>query len=234
MSNDVEKNINSNQGRRNFIKKGAVGTAVITTISSKSAWAGACSVSGVLSGNLSNQDDIAACPLKGYSHGSWKHPNGNGSGRWAYLSSELTQITPSCNLSTLFGQTPSGILSGAITILCLINPKVKNVDDYGFTVPAGYEHSNMKYLKYAIKAATGVRPSDSDIGLWRQRITAALNARLFEAMLNQTPAFSLSDYTNNDISTEFYYNRNLSWVLSQTSESTLVGQTGTGDDDWYF
>jgi hypothetical protein len=59
--------------RRQFFKKAAIGSALLTTVSSRPVWAVGCTVSGEMSGNLSNPDrndcDAAAT---GKSPGYWK------------------------------------------------------------------------------------------------------------------------------------------------------------------
>jgi len=60
------------KNRRQFFKKAAVGTALISTVASRPVWAVGCSVSGQMSGNLSNPD-IDACDAlaTGKSPGYW-------------------------------------------------------------------------------------------------------------------------------------------------------------------
>jgi hypothetical protein len=61
--------------RRQFFKKAAIGSALLTTVSSRPVWATAvgCTVSGQMSGNLSNPDwDECGSPATGKSPGWWK------------------------------------------------------------------------------------------------------------------------------------------------------------------
>jgi hypothetical protein len=59
--------------RRQFFKKAAVGSALLTTISSRPVWAVGCTVSGQMSGNLSNPDrDDCTAQATGKSPGYWK------------------------------------------------------------------------------------------------------------------------------------------------------------------
>ncbi|WP_445767980.1 hypothetical protein [Rheinheimera sp.] len=66
--------------RRRFLQKTAVGT-VIASLPAKSVW-GACSVSGALSGNLSQNTDRHDCTIPnlygGRSPGGWRNYKGNG------------------------------------------------------------------------------------------------------------------------------------------------------------
>ncbi|WP_088330295.1 twin-arginine translocation signal domain-containing protein [Lacimicrobium sp. SS2-24] len=91
--------------RRNFIKGVAVGSALITTITSKPVWASQCSVSGNLSGNVSHHDETEVCTMSSYSPGGWL--NGRASGNagtnpnlWSY-----TGVTKSTPLTSLFATT---------------------------------------------------------------------------------------------------------------------------------
>jgi len=65
--------------RRNFFKKAALGTALITTVTSRPVFAGQCNLSGNLSNNASVDPNAPTCINAGYSPGGWKH-NGNGGG----------------------------------------------------------------------------------------------------------------------------------------------------------
>mgnify|MGYP003624493978 CR=1 FL=1 len=61
--------------RRQFFKKAAIGSALLTTVSSRPVWATAvgCTVSGQMSGNLSNPDwDECGSAATGKSPGYWK------------------------------------------------------------------------------------------------------------------------------------------------------------------
>lgn len=76
--------------RRSFIKKTATG-AVIASLPAKSVW-GACSVSGAMSGNLSQNADRHDCHLPNFSNGrspgGWGKVMGyNGGGRGATIKS---------------------------------------------------------------------------------------------------------------------------------------------------
>lgn len=59
--------------RRQFFKKAAVGSALLTTISSRPVWAAGCTVSGEMSGNLSNPDrNDCDSKATGKSPGYWQ------------------------------------------------------------------------------------------------------------------------------------------------------------------
>lgn len=90
----AEKDVATVNKRRSFIKKTATG-AVIASLPAKSVW-GACSVSGAMSGNLSQNTDRHDCHLpnfaNGRSPGGWGqvmglHSNGNGNGNSQTISS---------------------------------------------------------------------------------------------------------------------------------------------------
>ena len=67
--NQINEQIGS---RRQFFKKAAIGTALISTVASRPVWAVGCSVSGQMSGNLSNPDiDACDAPATGKSPGYW-------------------------------------------------------------------------------------------------------------------------------------------------------------------
>ncbi|MFT7005556.1 MAG: hypothetical protein ACJAXJ_000054 [Colwellia sp.] len=58
--------------RRQFFKKAAIGSALLTTVSSRPVWAVGCTVSGNMSGNLSNPDrDDCTGKATGKSPGWW-------------------------------------------------------------------------------------------------------------------------------------------------------------------
>ena len=83
-------------GRRRFLKgAGIAAPAVILTVSSKPVLARHCTVSGTLSGNLSNPDDDHYC--SGRTPGYWKnHPD---SWPYPYTAGRCVSITPGgvCN-----------------------------------------------------------------------------------------------------------------------------------------
>lgn len=74
-SNKMTKPIENTKTRRGFLKKAALGSAVITTVTSRPVWAGQCSMSGNLSNNMSNPNTQASCQIKGYSAHSWCDDN---------------------------------------------------------------------------------------------------------------------------------------------------------------
>lgn len=75
-----KKDVTAVNKRRNFLKKSATG-AVIVSLPAKSVW-GACTVSGTVSGNLSQQANNHTCTLPdlmgdGRSPGGWLHWQNN-------------------------------------------------------------------------------------------------------------------------------------------------------------
>jgi hypothetical protein len=60
----------SNSGRRQFVKGVAVATPILMSVASRPVWARNCSLSGQLSGNLSDQDGIP-CNGEGCTPGFW-------------------------------------------------------------------------------------------------------------------------------------------------------------------
>ena len=83
-------------GRRKFLKVASVSAPIISTIASKPVWAGHCSISGNLSGNLSNHHDDQPCSFNTYSHGGWL--NGSASNLWVYLPSSYQKGSDLANL----------------------------------------------------------------------------------------------------------------------------------------
>ena len=63
----AEKKLSVDNGRRQFFKKAGAGAAIITTVTSRPVWAGQCSMSGLLSGDLSNHGHVADCAA-GHGH----------------------------------------------------------------------------------------------------------------------------------------------------------------------
>lgn len=71
------------ESRRKFLKGAAATTPVLLTIASRPVWARNCTLSGQLSGNLSNQDD-EPCSGEGCTPGYW-HNRGSSIGAWSKL-----------------------------------------------------------------------------------------------------------------------------------------------------
>lgn len=59
-----------NEARRRFSKIGLTGSAVIFTLASRPVWAGQCSISGIMSGNVSSPGQITCA---GCTPGYWKN-----------------------------------------------------------------------------------------------------------------------------------------------------------------
>lgn len=84
VNKDIKTGMNS---RRQFITKAAAG-GVVAALASKTAWAGGssatgCSVSGNLSGNLSNNHECNSTNINGLGPAEWKTILGNSSKRAA-------------------------------------------------------------------------------------------------------------------------------------------------------
>lgn len=71
------------QARRTFLRQASAAT-LLTTVASQSVWAGQCSISGHLSGNLSNAVEVV-CTLSGYSPGGWTNGHAANNDLWRYL-----------------------------------------------------------------------------------------------------------------------------------------------------
>ncbi len=67
----AEQDQTAESSRRQFFKKAGVGAAMITTVASRPVWAGQCSMSGLLSGDLSNHGHVADCTANGISPGGY-------------------------------------------------------------------------------------------------------------------------------------------------------------------
>ncbi|KPJ90537.1 MAG: hypothetical protein AMJ53_13315 [Gammaproteobacteria bacterium SG8_11] len=113
-----------NQSRRKFIKGAAAATPIILSVASKPVWARNCSLSGQLSGNLSDHDGIP-CSGQGCSTDFWAqsinlnlyHPKfppdlpfSMAFGRNAFSGSSLLQVirrnVANNAIATKFGCTP--------------------------------------------------------------------------------------------------------------------------------
>lgn len=70
--NDTPKESKVDNSRRTFAKK-AAGTSLILTLASKPAWGLNCSLSGMMSGNLSEPGGNSNCYGEGCSPGYWKN-----------------------------------------------------------------------------------------------------------------------------------------------------------------
>ncbi|MFT4937518.1 MAG: hypothetical protein ACI88A_000535 [Paraglaciecola sp.] len=77
-NSNVDEMINA---RRGLIKKAAAGSALFATVSSRPVWAGQCSLSGTLSGNVSTGTDMCT-DFEGYSPGGWKEGHAENRGWW--------------------------------------------------------------------------------------------------------------------------------------------------------
>ncbi|KMT64620.1 hypothetical protein [Catenovulum maritimum] len=233
---------NSSNPRRSFIKKGALGAALVTTISSKSAWGSvtSCTVSGTLSGNLSNTHDFSACQLKGYSHGSWSKPHGNGKARWDFIKQNTSpKVKPTHPIQNILGTGLNGIDDDAEILMFLKDKKIKHMGDNEKTrlnITQTNENKNTKYSELVLD-------NKNDAGIWRQRITAALNAFLFYTMKKVYEADNNANFSNIVASDFFYEIRSelpgansedhleatILWILASNDESEIMGGS-----DWAY
>lgn len=200
----------SNNPRRSFIKKGALGAALVTTISSKSAWAGACTVSGALSGNLSNNQLTPSCVLKGYSHGSWKHPDGNGKNRWDFVM-QYYSFTPTSTISTLF---TNHVLSSALVDLA-DDTILEAIEDSGTAKGLAKQQITAALNAYLFAAMKTAYLNDSSVDF-----SSIVDADFYYDMKN-----------NDDLTVADALESTLDWILEQDSETTLQG--GNDWDHWY-
>ncbi|WP_016957028.1 hypothetical protein [Catenovulum agarivorans] len=203
MSNKVETIAKSNNGRRSFIKKGAAGTALITTISSKSAWAASCSCSGNLSNNASAQEwrDENCIDYTGYSQGSWRgHRQG--------------QNPPSTwnqgNKAVVFSAWKIGGMTSldSLTVKELLSAENTYLSENIYT---GFPDTDPLMLVQDALWDGGTFNAE-----WQQIITGVLNATLWAILLK---------YPGNcdQVSADFYYPLSKAGVLSADSQGYLSG-----------
>ncbi|MGJ8693917.1 MAG: hypothetical protein ACSHW0_15725 [Thalassotalea sp.] len=103
-STPTNSSLNQNASRRGFFKKAVIGSAVVTTITSRPALAGICNLSGNLSNNVSNHEHInTECHYNTYSPGGLD--NGPHAAIWNYAYSGVTLLTKNSPLSDLFSST---------------------------------------------------------------------------------------------------------------------------------
>lgn len=111
--------LNQPGSRRKFFKKAAIGSALITTVSSRSVLAAGCTMSGNLSNNTSGQHDIppGGCSYNIVSPGGWL--NGIASGNagsnpslWPYTGQSRTSPLADLFPSTSFAGTIEDALGG--------------------------------------------------------------------------------------------------------------------------
>ena len=99
-------------GRRKFLKGAAAATPILMSVSSRPVWARNCSLSGQLSGNLSDQDG-QACEGEGCSKGYWGQ-RGYQVGGWH------PQFDPKRPFNEVFGRDafPGKTLYDVVTMRC--------------------------------------------------------------------------------------------------------------------
>ncbi|MCU4675574.1 hypothetical protein N7931_07980 [Catenovulum sp. 2E275] len=196
--------------RRSFLKKGVVGTALITTISSKSAWATNCSCSGNLSNNTSSQKAPEVCgSVTGYSHGTWK---GNGQSR---------KVGPIFNAGSYY-QWDSVTIAEIFTnnldrngSVLLVSVNTTDLVTYGLKSSA----HNMKVKDFLNLSGSDLKAHiDKDKaspGDWRQRVNAAMNATLWAILVAYTADDSVNTWEwCKKVEADFYYPLSLSYIVS--------------------
>jgi hypothetical protein len=193
-SNEV---LDKHNSRRGFFKKAAIGTALITTISSRPVWArggggGGCTISGNLSGNVSHPHDGEPCRIKGYSPGGWCNGHANNNNLWQYIG-----FTKESDLSTLFGSYALASFDAA--------PTAKIKDALGRQC-----NGNSSKL--------GLGNGDGSGGLWRQRTAAALNSLVWQHMLTACQNNPGCVFLGNSspVDGEFYFPWTLAEIMSKT------------------
>jgi hypothetical protein len=112
VKNNVEEMINS---RRGLIKKAAAGSALFATVSARPVWAGQCSLSGTLSGNVSTGTDICR-DFFGYSPGGWKRGHANNQGWWGNEPDGLIGYFKDTPADSIFDNWPSEFIRGNRTL----------------------------------------------------------------------------------------------------------------------
>lgn len=156
-SNENTEVQDKSNSRRQFIFKAAAGTAV-ATLTSKTAWAGGagggtgCSVSGNLSGNLSQARDCSTAQVQGKSPSQWKRS---------------LEKRPAKNeiWKNVFGmgRNPEGLSSGNSNLLEFLPDGSAYVKD-GINEALVTAYLNAKYGKYPL--APGVTANDYVVGLY--------------------------------------------------------------------
>ncbi|MFT5675585.1 MAG: hypothetical protein ACI808_001516 [Paraglaciecola sp.] len=111
-NNNVDEMINS---RRGLIKKAAAGSALFATVSSRPVWAGQCSLSGTLSGNVSTGTDMCR-DFFGYSPGGWKQGHANNQGWWDNAPNSQVAYSKDEAADSVFDNWPSQFIRGNMTL----------------------------------------------------------------------------------------------------------------------
>lgn len=105
---------------RRGVVKGLASTPLIMTIASRPVWAETCSVSGHLSGNLSNPNEVATCVLTVFSIASLSQSNGGDMGSlynaiWNVLPFNSTDKLTTLPNITFSGSPFTGTIDEALT-----------------------------------------------------------------------------------------------------------------------
>lgn len=164
--------------RRTFLKKGAVlSIPLVMTAFSRPVLAERCGLSGLISGNLSGQDE-GQCVL-GYSPGAWKTPD-SGDGIW-----------------------PSPFVPGALGDLT-VNKKIVNSAGTGTPFGDYFTPCPGMYLDNKSKSASMLDVLNmSSVGAGSHFVAALLNAYYFEYyVLSKADVAQLwSEYINEQYAT---------------------------------
>lgn len=141
-------------GRRGFLKKGAlIATPVIVSVTSKPVWAGNCTLSGMLSGNLSQQTFVCQGGLPSvwanttswpapYASGTYNPVTGlyeNGTEFYAVFSSGVlgrpvyAPDSLMMNILRAYVQGDMAYELGAHAVAAVLNAASTSVDTFGYT-----------------------------------------------------------------------------------------------------
>jgi hypothetical protein len=221
--------LNQPGSRRKFFKKAAIGSALITTVTSRPVWGSVsqCTVSGNLSNNSSNHNPDTHCSHWGYSGGAWCNGHADNNNFWALIG--VNKNTP---LSSLLGS------NSAFNASTVSNLKIKNVTHASYNKPIArigdalgcnddscdenteceYDLGGYSFVNLGFFQAIGqgkVKVDSSDKGLWKQRAVAALNMLLWNAILtDQNNGCLPSGYSN--LHSDFYFKTDLPAIMSSS------------------
>lgn len=142
--------VGSSSGRRAFLKRGVLVSApIIISVASKPVWAGNCTLSGMLSGNLSQQQSVCQGGTPdhwGNNAALWPSPydpgtmvGGTYTGGTLFYNAFSSQrsITLYNNVSMMniiqSSMTDNSYLLGAHAVAALLNATERTVDVFGYT-----------------------------------------------------------------------------------------------------
>lgn len=138
--------------RRAFVRRASAAT-FLTTVASQSVWAGQCSVSGHLSGNLSNVANSVVCTLTAYSPGAWR--NGSASELWSYVPVSRTSFFFIQPGGTGYGVFPYPYSNNEVPITLNFEQALKNGGG-GWERQAAAAWLNAKLWEYATANCTNL------------------------------------------------------------------------------